>query len=39
MAALLLLVLLLVMAAASFLGRTPDSRDHGYDLGRLIGRR
>ena len=37
MAALLLLLLLLVLGAASLLGRTPDSRDERFTLGRLVG--
>jgi hypothetical protein len=38
MAALVLLILLLVLGAASWAGRTADTRDPDYELGRLLGR-
>ena len=39
MAAVLLLLLLLALGAASMMGRTPDSRDEQFTLGRVMAER
>jgi hypothetical protein len=39
MATTLIVLMILGLGAAALLGRTPDSRDPEYALGRLIGRR
>lgn len=38
MATMLIVLMILGLGAAALLGRTPDSRDEEYGLGRLVGR-